>query len=135
MCIGDYNEILSFEEKNGRLPKPLPPMVDFQSDLLFCRLIDLGYSGYKFTWWNERAQKAFVEERLDRACALIEWSELHSRANVIHLTASYSNHDPILLDTTPVSAPAPRQQHKLHKFGEKRVSHSEGEQKIRDSWT
>ena len=23
LCIGDYNEILSAEEKNGRLPKPM----------------------------------------------------------------------------------------------------------------
>ena len=105
MCIGDYNKILSFEEKNGRLHKPLHPMVDFQSALLFCRLIDLGYSGYRFTWWNGRVEKAFVEERLDRACASVEWSELHLRANVNHLTASYSDHDPILLDITSVSAP------------------------------
>jgi len=50
MCIGNYNEILCFSEKNGRLPKPLPPMFEFQSALLFCGLIDLGYSGYRFTW-------------------------------------------------------------------------------------
>nr|POE49593.1 hypothetical protein CFP56_05812 [Quercus suber] len=109
MCIGDYNEMLSFEEKNGRIPKPLPPMVDFQSALLFCGLIDLGYSDYNFTWWNGRAEKAFMEGRLNRACALVEWSKLHPRANVIHLTASYSDHDPILLDTTLVSTPTPRQ--------------------------
>ncbi|XP_050245579.1 uncharacterized protein LOC126693590 [Quercus robur] len=135
MCIGDYNEILSFEEKNGRLPKPLPPMVDFQNALLFCGLIDLGYNGYRFTWWNEQAKKAFMEERLDRACALVEWSVLHPRVNVIHFIASYSDHDSILLDTTSVSAPTPHRRHKLHKFEEKWVSHPEGEQKIRDSWT
>ena len=49
-----------------------------------------------------------MEERLDRACALVEWSEMHLRAKVIHLTASYSDHDPILLDTNPVSTPTPR---------------------------
>ena len=52
MCIRDYNEILNFDEKNGGLPKPLPPMLDFQSALLYCGLIDLGYSGYRFTWQN-----------------------------------------------------------------------------------
>ena len=43
VCLGDYNEILSSEEKNGGLPKPLPPMLDFRSALLFCGLINLGY--------------------------------------------------------------------------------------------
>uniref|UniRef100_A0A7N2M9L9 Reverse transcriptase n=1 Tax=Quercus lobata TaxID=97700 RepID=A0A7N2M9L9_QUELO len=119
MCIGDYNEILSSSEKNGRLPKPLPPMVEFQSALLFCGLIDLGYNGYRFTWRNGRAEEAFVEERLDRACALVEWSELHPRAKVTHLTASYSDHDPILLDTTPDAAPTPHRRQKLHRFEEK----------------
>ena len=109
-------------------------MVEFQSALLFCGLIDLGYSGYRFTWRNGRAEEAFVEERLDRACASVEWLEIHLRAKVTHLTASYSNHDLILLDTTPATIPTPRRQHKLHQFEEKWVSHPECEQIIRDSW-
>ena len=83
-------------------------MVEFQSVFLFCGLIDLGYSGYKFTWQNRRGKEAFVEERLDKACASVDWSEIHPRAKVTHLTASYSDHDPILLDTTPATAQAPR---------------------------
>ena len=31
LCIGDYNGILSTEEKNGRLPKPMHPMQEFRS--------------------------------------------------------------------------------------------------------
>ena len=48
LCIGDYNEILSSEEKNGKHPRPLPPMVAFQNALLACGLIDLGYYGYRY---------------------------------------------------------------------------------------
>ena len=135
MCIGDYNEILSSSEKNGLLPKPLPPMVEFQSALLFCGLIDLGYNGYRLTWCNGRAEEAFVEERLDRACASAEWSELHPRVKVTHLMASYSDHDTILLDITPAAAPTLCQWHKLHRFEEKWVSHLECEQIICDTWT
>ena len=107
VCLGDYNEILSSEEKNGGLPKPLPPMLDFRSALLFCGLIDLGYSGYRYTWRNGPDGEAFVEERLDRVCATTEWSEIHPRVKVTHLSASYFDHDPILLDTTPASIPTP----------------------------
>ena len=53
------------------------------------------------------AEEAFVEERLGRACASAEWSKLHPRAKVTHLTASYSDYDPILLDTTSGSTPTP----------------------------
>ena len=130
VCIGDYNEILNSSEKNGKLPKPLPPMVEFQSVLLFCGLIDLGYNGYRFTWRNGRAEEAFVEERLDRACASAEWPEIHPRAKVTHLTTSYSDHDSILLDTTLATALTPRRRHKIHRFEEKWVSHPECEQII-----
>ena len=84
---------------------------------------------------NGRAEEAFIEERLYRACASVEWSELHPRAKVTHLTASYSDHDPILLDTTPDVALTPHRRQKLHRFEEKWVSHPECEQIIRDSWT
>ena len=80
-------------------------MVEFSSALLFCGLIDLGYNGYRFTWRNGRAEEDFVEERLDRACVFTEWLELHPRAKVTHLMASYSDHDLILLDITPAAAP------------------------------
>ena len=98
MCIGDYNEILTFEEKNGTNSRPLPPMLEVQSTLLFCGLIDLGYSGFLFTWQNGRFRAAYVEERLDSACASLGWSKLFPTEKVCHLTASYFDHDPILLD-------------------------------------
>lgn len=72
---------------------------------------------------------------MDRVCATVTWSELHPRAKVFHLTTTYSDHDPVLLDTTLVSAPTHRRRHKLHKFEEKWASHLECEQVIRTSWT
>ena len=43
LCCGDFNEILSSKEKQGRLPKPLRPMQDFRETLLHCGLVDLGF--------------------------------------------------------------------------------------------
>lgn len=135
VCLGDYNEILSFMEKNEGLPKPLPPMLEFRSALLFCGLIDLGYSGYRYTWQNGQDEEAFVEERLDRVRATVEWSKIHPRAKVTYLSASYSDHDSVLLDTTPTFVPTPRRQHKLHRFEERWAFHPECEQVIQNSWT
>lgn len=42
---------------------------------------------------------AFVEEKLDWAYATVEWRELFPMAKLSHLCVSYSDHDPILLET------------------------------------
>ena len=72
LCIVDYNEILTSDKKQGRIPKPSRLMENFQSVLIQCGLVDLDYHGNKFTWGNGKHGKTFVQERLDRACATIE---------------------------------------------------------------
>ena len=60
LCIGDYNQILSAEEKDGWLPKPMHLMQEFRSTLLHCGLINLGYTGNIFTWENGREGDDYV---------------------------------------------------------------------------
>jgi len=103
VCIGDYNEILTLYEKQGRLPKAGSLMEDFRCALLHCGLIDLGSSGNKFTWRNGCPGDAFVQERLDRAYGTVEWRELFPHSKVTHLHAAFSDHDPILLITQGAS--------------------------------
>ena len=76
VCLGDFNKILCSDERNGRIPKPLRPMQDFQTTLLLCGLVDLGFQGYRYTWRNGRRGDNFVEQRLDRVYASEEWQEL-----------------------------------------------------------
>ena len=40
-----------------------------------------------------------MQERLDGACATIEWRDKFAQVQVTHLEASYSNHNPILVIT------------------------------------
>ena len=103
LCIRDYNEILLSREKEGGNPKPLQLMNNFCNTLLHCNLVDLGCSGNIFTWNNGREGDVFVQLRLDRACATMEWKELFLQARVSHLQALYSDHVPILLTTYPLS--------------------------------
>ena len=97
LCVGDYNEILSSEEKQGGLPRPPKQMEDFRQALLHCGLNNLGFIGIIFTWRNGRPGRAFVQERLDRACANTEWREIYPFARVHHLHVAYSDHEPILI--------------------------------------
>ena len=57
-------------------------MEDFRSALLHCGLIDLGFTGNIFTWRNGRTRSAFVQERLDQACANTRWRDIFPRAKV-----------------------------------------------------
>ena len=118
VCIGDFNEILCLEERNGRIPRLLQLMQDFQSALLHCGLVDLGFQGYRYTWRNGRHGVAFVEQRLDRVCASEDWRDRYPQSKVIHTLAAYSDHDPILLNTE-LTLTRPQCRRKLQRFEER----------------
>ena len=109
-------------------------MVAFRHTFLHCGLVDLGFRGYRFTWRNGCYGAAFVEERLDRFVATIEWRELFPKAIVHHLAVAYSDHDLILLDLVPAIYPQ-RRRCRIQRFEEKWVTHPNCENIIRDSWS
>ena len=69
VCIGDYNELLSSDEKQGRIEKAFSPTLAFRNTLAHYELANLGFQGGKFTWTNGRLGMDFVQERIDRTCA------------------------------------------------------------------
>ena len=133
LCLGDFNEIMCFKERKSRTPKPLQPMLEFQNTLLHCGLVDLGFQGYKYTRRNGRHEEAFMEQQLDRVCALKEWQELYPQMKVIHAIATYSDHNPIVLNTEPTQM-RQRRKRKIHRFEEKWTAHIECEDRVRSSW-
>ena len=118
LCVGDYNVILSLDEKKGCLPRPPRPMEEFRQALLHCGLSDLGFIGNIFTWRNGRLRRAFVQERLGRACANTKWREIYPFSRVHHLHAAYSNHEPILI-TTQEDTQVIRRRRKPKRFEER----------------
>ena len=134
VCLGDFNEILNSAENQGRLPKPHRLMETFRNALLHCGLIDLRYRGNIFTWRNERPEDAFVQGRLDRACATLDWRERFPHAVVNHLQVSYSDHDPIFLIING-SADNTRRKKIPKRFEEKWATHPECEAIIREVWS
>jgi len=69
----------------------------FQDCLNNCRMIDIGYSGPRFTWSNHHPLSQLVQERIDRVFVNAEWNSLFSEANVLQLEKTHSNHYPIKL--------------------------------------
>jgi nitrogen fixation-related uncharacterized protein len=70
-------------------------MASFRNALEDCNLVDLGFVGLKFTWWNGRHGQYSNKEWLDRALANPEWSSVFNVVQVDILTRCCSNHHPV----------------------------------------
>ena len=97
-CIGDYNDLLTGRKK-GRRNHPHWLIKGFREATEVSDLIDIGMSGYQFTWEKSRGTPDLIEERLDRAMVTQPWLEIFPRTIVYSLEAAESDHLPIYLDT------------------------------------
>ena len=95
--MGDFNEILFVEEKQGWLDRPERQTQGFRNALDNCCLKDLGFNAFPFTWCNRRPGDQNVWVRLDRGVALIDWILRFLATHIHHLEAFDSNHKPLLL--------------------------------------
>ena len=96
LCAGDFNEILKSHEKLGGVPRKESELRAFRNMVDECELLDLGYTGLKFTWRGTRPC-GVVFKRLDRAFANSAWLELNPTTRVQHFRAHSSDHNPILI--------------------------------------
>ena len=88
LSMGDYNEIVSLEEKSGQAMGSMTRLRDFGDVLNRCELVDLGFRGVPFTWDNRRDGDALVMKRLDRAVANVRWMDIFNLCTVMHVVCS-----------------------------------------------
>jgi hypothetical protein len=85
-------------QKQGGAARPQHCMDKFREPLEECGLADLGYSRYMFTWRNHhQITEGYIQERLDRAVANLEWRDLFLRYELINGEQRHSDHIPIIL--------------------------------------
>ena len=96
--LGDFNEVLSSEEKFGGNQINLNRALEFKECLDNCNFLDLGFAGSKFTWTNKRPITSLILERLDRCFANPSWRMLYPEAIVTHLPRTFLNHCPVLVE-------------------------------------
>jgi hypothetical protein len=97
LLAGDFNEVLSSEDKFGGLPVNLRRSQLFSNCLNNCGMMDLGFHGPRFTWSNLREVRYLIQERLDRGFANAAWREIYPEATVHHLTRIHSDHCPVII--------------------------------------
>lgn len=128
-CIGDFNELVRLEEKQGRHTRSERQMQMFRDVLDECGFVDLGFTGPKFTWSNNRVGD-MTWERLDRAVATLEWLLRFPSTRVHHLDVRWSDHKPLWVSMDPMMCPS----RKLFRFEEVWTSDQGCEEVITSAW-
>ncbi|OMO90520.1 reverse transcriptase [Corchorus capsularis] len=72
LCAGDFNEILSNDEKLGGVVRSNRQMEQFREAIEDCELKEIPVQGPKMTW-NRKMRGETVFEKLDRGLATEEW--------------------------------------------------------------
>ena len=101
LCLGNFNEILSMDEKVEGSICSQQQMDGFRNVVDFCGFSDLGYCGIDFTWSNMQEDEYRIQLRLDRALATPKWIEKFEGMRVYHLVDSTSDHCALLLTASP----------------------------------
>ncbi|XP_070017849.1 uncharacterized protein LOC142182616 [Nicotiana tabacum] len=97
-CIGgDFNDILSFGDKMGRIQQPVWRVDGFRQIVEECELRDLGFTGNRFAWESHRNTRNLFCERLDRVLTTSQWVFLFPKAQVHHVEAANSDHSTLFL--------------------------------------
>ncbi|XP_042035124.1 uncharacterized protein LOC121781454 [Salvia splendens] len=88
---GDFNTILSPQERVGSNTNRQAEMIDFAEAIEDCRLLDPGFDGLAYTW-----AKNGLLERLDRVLVSEAWPQIFEATRVTNLPRIASDYGPVL---------------------------------------
>ena len=101
IIASDFNEPLAEVDKFGGRPVSINRSLLFKDCLDKCNMVDMGFSGPRYTWTNRREISSLIQERIDRFFMNTSWCQLYPDAKVSHLTKCHSDHCPVLMETNP----------------------------------
>lgn len=99
LLAGDFNDIISNDEKWGGRIRDDSSFKDFKGFLEENELTDLGFNGKPWTWCNNWMNEGEIKQRLERALANNLWSQSYDRAKVVHVENQGSDHSMIFIDS------------------------------------
>uniref|UniRef100_A0A803QG02 Reverse transcriptase domain-containing protein n=1 Tax=Cannabis sativa TaxID=3483 RepID=A0A803QG02_CANSA len=90
--MGDFNEFLSNDDKEGGPLRREQLMEEFRKTIDDCNVTPLDFMGDKFTWTNKNYNGLLVKERLDRGFTNGEWKDIFLENHINHLDYYSSDH-------------------------------------------
>ncbi|XP_019178147.1 PREDICTED: uncharacterized protein LOC109173368 [Ipomoea nil] len=99
LVAGDFNAVTCKDEVSSGSNFSSSRCTSFKDWLAKEGLIDLGYSGAKFTWFRGLSSPSFKAARLDRAICSVDWRLQFPDAEVVHLPIVSSDHAPLHIRT------------------------------------
>ncbi|GAU17808.1 hypothetical protein TSUD_171970 [Trifolium subterraneum] len=85
LVFGDFNLVLTSEEKSGGNPIEPNITTSFRNTLAHCDLQDLGFKGNTYTWTNKHQGDHLIQSRLDRFLATSNWISTFPKFTNNHL--------------------------------------------------
>ncbi|RYQ95593.1 hypothetical protein Ahy_B08g090948 [Arachis hypogaea] len=99
--LGDFNDILSQDEKVGLHPQPKIYLDSFRRFVDDNGLIDIDLKGSRYTWYSNPRNNFVTRERLDRVLVNWKWLSLHQNVVLKAAPAISSDHCALILETQP----------------------------------
>ncbi|XP_026410737.1 uncharacterized protein LOC113305963 [Papaver somniferum] len=131
MLIGDFNTVLSVDEKMGGGSLLRVAMQDFHEMMSFCSLAQAPSSGLQDTWCNNRAGVKRIICTLDRALCNVKWFEKYPTWSYKVGVRSIFDHSPLMgscvMTPKPKNAPF-----RVLKFW---LEHEDFKRVIKEVWT
>nr|XP_016467319.1 PREDICTED: uncharacterized protein LOC107789954 [Nicotiana tabacum] len=94
---GDFNVITNPDKKLGRRPYMVHRCLNFINCMDNCGVIDIGFSGSKFTWCNNRRPSKRIWKILDRIFINDTWDQRSKSTTVRQLARTGFDHRPLLM--------------------------------------
>ncbi|RYQ97024.1 hypothetical protein Ahy_B08g092996 [Arachis hypogaea] len=130
VLIGDFNDVISQDEKVGLHPKPSCQIQSFRNFVHKNALLDMELQGMKYTWFSNPRNGCVTKERLDRVLVNWEWRRAFQHATLSALPPISSDHAPLVLDVKPRG-----RRIKSFKFEAFWVDHADCDAVIRRGWS
>lgn len=114
LCMGDFNDMYSLDEKDGVRPVEDRRLQLFRQFLVDSALMDMELKGCKYTWVSNPRDGRVTKEKLDRVLVNAEWRSLFPHASAVALPMINSDHSPVVL--TPASSDTSGKRFKFEVF-------------------
>ena len=129
---GDFNEILSYDEKEGGANRVRKEMDGFRDVMNDMALRDLGYAGLWYTWERGNSTSTCIRERLDRYIGTSSWLDLYPGMVVDHSLRYKSDHSAIIL--RPIRYRRPKSKKRRYFFETTWLLDASCEDVVKSAW-